>query len=83
MSCGVPVVSTPVSGIPELIDDGSNGLLVPPDDPEALADALVHLYDDPSLGRRLGLAGKETVRRRFDGDVLATKLSSLFGHVIE
>jgi glycosyltransferase involved in cell wall biosynthesis len=62
---GLPVVSTDISGIPELIDDGGNGLLVPQKDPPALADALRRLLDDPGLRRRLGEAGARTVRERF------------------
>ena len=78
MACGVPVVTTPVSGIPELVRDGENGLLVPPDDPEALAAAILRLRDDPALRGRLGEAGRETVRARFDGDRLAGELVALF-----
>ena len=51
MAAGAPVVATNVSGIPELVDDEVNGLLVEPDDPRALADALVRLYEDPDAGR--------------------------------
>lgn len=82
MSCGLPVVSTPVSGIPELIDDGVNGLLVPPDDPEALASAVRKLHDDPALARRLAEAGRQTVRRKFDGAASARRLAELFEGVV-
>lgn len=78
MACGAPVVTTPVSGIPELVANGVNGLLVPPDDPARLADALARLYDDPALRARLGQAGQETVRERFDGERLAGRLALLF-----
>lgn len=78
MACGAPVVSTPVSGIPELVADGENGLLVPPDDPAALADALERLHLDGELARRLADAGEATVRERFDGDRLARRLAGLF-----
>jgi glycosyltransferase involved in cell wall biosynthesis len=82
MSRGVPVVTTPVSGIPELIDDGVNGLLVPSDDPDALAGAVLSLHEDPELALRLGSAGQATVRERFDGDVLARQLAMLFKQAI-
>ncbi len=78
MSCGVPVISTPVSGIPELIDDGANGLLVPQDDPEALAAAVLRLHRNRDLAERLSSAGQATVRERFDGDILARRLTTLF-----
>ncbi len=78
MASRVPVVTTGVSGIPELVSDEENGLLVPPDDPEALAAALIRLRDEPELAEQLGRAGAETVRRRFDGDALAGRLAALF-----
>ncbi len=58
MAAGVPVVSTAVSGIPELVSDGVNGLLVAPEDPDALAAALQRLATDDALRRRLGGAGR-------------------------
>jgi glycosyltransferase involved in cell wall biosynthesis len=78
MACGVPVVTTGVSGIPELVRDGENGLLVPPDDPAALAAALARLHRDPALAAELGRRGRETVRERFDGDALTAPLAALF-----
>jgi glycosyltransferase involved in cell wall biosynthesis len=78
MAAGVPVVSTAISGIPELVTDGVNGLLVPPDDPERLADALLRLHGDPALRARLAAAGRETVRERFDGEQLARQMAALF-----
>ena len=78
MAAGLPVVSTAVSGIPELVRDGENGLLVPPEDPGALASALLRLATDGSLRDRLAAAGRETVAERFDGDVLARRMAGLF-----
>lgn len=78
MSCGVPVITTPVSGIPELVDDGTNGLLIPQEDPQALADALLRLHNDHELARKLGSAGQTTIRERFDGDRLVAQLATLF-----
>ncbi len=62
MAAGVPVVGTRVGGVPEIIQDGQNGLLVPPEDPPALAEALLAALCDP--GRQAGLrqAGVETAR---------------------
>jgi glycosyltransferase involved in cell wall biosynthesis len=78
MAAGLPVVTTPVSGIPELVRDGENGLLVPPDDPSALADALQRLRREPDLAARMGRAAQATVRERFDGDASAQRLAELF-----
>jgi glycosyltransferase involved in cell wall biosynthesis len=66
MAAGLPVVSSRVGGVPELVVDGETGLLVPPGDPEALAVALGRLVADPGLRRRLGAAGRERTQRCFD-----------------
>jgi glycosyltransferase involved in cell wall biosynthesis len=78
MACGLPVIAAAVSGIPELVEDGVNGLVVPPGDPEALARAISRLDGDPELARRLGTAGRVTVAERFDGDRLTAELAELF-----
>ena len=78
MACGIPVVATAISGIPELIEDGVTGLLVAPDDPAALAAAIERLLGDAALRRRLGEAGRKKVcdTRALDGSVLP--LAQLF-----
>jgi glycosyltransferase involved in cell wall biosynthesis len=81
MACGLAVVTTGISGIPEVVADGVNGLLVAPNDPQVLADALLRLHGDPALAQRLGSAAQTTVRERFDGDVLAVELAALFKRV--
>jgi glycosyltransferase involved in cell wall biosynthesis len=78
MASGLPVIATSVSGIPELVEDGVSGLLVPPDDPGALAGAVARVARDRKLARRLGEAGRSAVGERFDGDRLARELASLF-----
>lgn len=78
MACGVPVVTTGVSGIPELVEHEVNGLLVPPDDAAALTEAILRLHHDPELAARLGRAGQATVRERFDGRELGRRLAELF-----
>ena len=67
-SQGIACVATNVAAIPELIDDGANGLLVPPDDAEALAQALNRLITEPDLRERLGAAGARVARDRFPMD---------------
>ena len=81
MACGLPVITTPVSGIPEIIKDGHNGALVPPDDAEALANAIQRISSDRVLARNLGRAGRLTVMDRFDGDRTAVELAALFAAV--
>lgn len=66
MSCGLPVVASRLSGIPELVDDGETGLLVTPGDPVALADAIARLVAEPALRARMGAAARARVERDFD-----------------
>lgn len=66
MAAGVPVVSCRVSGIPELVEDGVTGLLVPPGDPAALAGAIARVLGDGALASRLVLAARERVEREFN-----------------
>ncbi|HYY69047.1 MAG TPA: glycosyltransferase family 4 protein [Terriglobales bacterium] len=78
MASGLPVVSTPVVGIPELIDSGRNGLLTPPSDPAALANTLAKLLGNASLRDQLALAARATIEARFAIDHSARKLLELF-----
>jgi colanic acid/amylovoran biosynthesis glycosyltransferase len=78
MASGVPVVASGISGIPELVDDGVSGLLVPPGDPRSLARALRRLHDDPALRERFARAGRAKVVREFDVRANAAKLVSQF-----
>ena len=82
MATGLPVVSTSVSGIPELIDDGYNGLLVQPESPEALAEAVWRVIKDPALAADLSAAGRQTVADRFDGELLAARMAELFAPAV-
>ena len=78
MACGLPVVSSRISGIPELIDDGKNGLLIEPGDVAALADYLGRLRRGSKLRAKLGKAARSKVRTNFDLRKNVERLSSLF-----
>ena len=80
MSQGLPCLSTPVSGVPEIIDDGETGLMVPPDDPAALAAALEKLIAAPEFRAALGRKGEAKVRCQFDHTVCIERLLELFDH---
>ncbi|MDQ6947399.1 MAG: glycosyltransferase [Actinomycetota bacterium] len=66
MACGVPTVSTRISGIPELITDGESGLLVPPRDPNALSGAILRLLQDQAFASQVGARGRAVVSERFN-----------------
>ncbi|MFC5141099.1 glycosyltransferase [Actinomycetospora rhizophila] len=65
MSASLPVVCTDVGGVPEMVEDGVTGRVVPREDPEALATAFLDVLADPERARRMGLAGRARVREEF------------------
>jgi glycosyltransferase involved in cell wall biosynthesis len=81
MACARPIVATRTGGIPEVVEDGENGLLVPPRDRQALADALVRLLSDPALRDRLGAAGLTRVRARFTVEQMVAGTAAVYGRV--
>ncbi|HMH48228.1 MAG TPA: glycosyltransferase, partial [Solirubrobacteraceae bacterium] len=78
MDASLPVVASAVGGLPDLIEPGVHGLLVPPNDPPALAAALAELLDDPQRARAMGARGRERRRAEFDIDVLVRRLEDLY-----
>lgn len=78
MSCGLPVVTTPVGGIPEVVQSGKNGILVAPQDIDALEQALATLLESPLERARLGSEGRETIARNFALSVTLDKLAALY-----
>src|SRR2546425_8169891 len=78
MSGGVPVVSTPVSGIPELIESERDGLLVPPNNPARLAEALDRLLTQPELSEHLARAARAKIEAQFSIHRSSTQLLALF-----
>lgn len=78
MDAGKPVVATRVGGVPDLVEDGVNGLLVEPRDPEALAAAVTQLLDEPERARRMGAAGRDRRQREFDIDVTVRRVQDLY-----
>jgi glycosyltransferase involved in cell wall biosynthesis len=78
MAHAKPVVATAVGGTPELVVDGETGVLVPPGDVGALADALDGLLRDPRRAHRMGRAGLARVRAEFDAETLTARVLSLY-----
>ena len=77
MATGLPVVSSRLMGVPELVEDGVSGVLVEPGEPTQLADALRTLAGHPELRARMGQAGRRKVEAEFDATAEAAKLSGL------
>jgi starch synthase len=81
MACGTAVVASNVGGIPEVVADGQTGLLVPPDEPEALADALNTLARDPERANAMGEAGRQRAISDFDWTSIALQTAKLYQEV--
>ena len=78
MACGLPVVATRTGGVPEIVRDGHNGLLVKPRDVPGIAAALATLLTDPRRRRVMGRAARRTVEADYDVDVAARELVGVF-----
>ena len=78
-----PVVATRVGGIPEIVEDGRTGFLVPPEDPKALADKVIHLLRDRALGKEMGLRGRRFVESHHDNRFMIRGLENLYRELME
>lgn len=83
MAMRLPVVSSRIMGIPELVEDGIGGLLVPPGRPDLVAAALRRLADDPELSGRFAQRAREKVAADYDGSRAAQQLAELFASPVE
>lgn len=82
-ACGVPVVATPVGGIPEIVQNGENGYLVPAEDSKELARAVRKLASDASTREAMGLRGREIVLERFSIDQMVAKNRAIYGELLD
>jgi L-malate glycosyltransferase len=83
MACGRAIVATKAGGIPEIVEDGVNGLLVPPRDHTALANAIVRALKDDELRQRMGDAGLTRVNARFTVERMVAETASVYARVAE
>jgi starch synthase len=81
MACATAVVGSRTGGIPEVVADGETGLLVPPGDPEALADALNALLRDPDRARAMGQAGRKRAVAEFGWSAIAAQTADLYAEL--
>ena len=73
LASGTPVILTDVASLPELVEDGVTGFLVPPNDPRAIREKLKYLHDNPEIAEAMGRRGREVVRNKFTWDAVARR----------
>ncbi len=81
MACGVPVVQPRRGSFTEIIEKSLGGMLVEPDDPERLADALFHIFENPHAAEEMGLTGAERVRRFYNVGQMAERTLEVYAHL--
>lgn len=81
MAAGLPAISTRLGGIPEMIEPGVNGELVPEHDPAALGEAIQRVIAEPALARRFGNRGREIAREKFSIETSARQLQEIFAGI--
>lgn len=82
MACGSPVIATNISGSAEVVTDGDNGVLVPPGQPAAMADAILSLLHDPDRRQNLGRRARRTVEKSFTWHAIVDKFENMFQQVV-
>jgi glycosyltransferase involved in cell wall biosynthesis len=82
ITAGIPVIATRASSLPEIVDDGMEGRLVPPEDPQALARAMVELAGDPAARRQMGAAGYARARREFSLEQMLDRYEEVLTAVV-
>ena len=77
MAMQLPVITSNICGIEELVDDGINGILVPPEDPESIAEAIEKIFTHPDLIEKMGMEGRKTIEKDFNVKNEMKKLDSI------
>lgn len=77
-ACGLPIVTTDTTGCKDVVINGVNGILVPPGDPQELADALEKLISNADLRKKMGLAGRILVEKKFDNEIIISKTLEVY-----
>jgi glycosyltransferase involved in cell wall biosynthesis len=82
MSCGAPVLGTEIGAYREIVEHGESGWLVPPSDPQALADAIRMLWNDPGLRQRLGEGGRKRILEKFNWRKAAEETLAVYEEIV-
>jgi glycosyltransferase involved in cell wall biosynthesis len=82
LSTGLPVVTTNVGGIPEMIDDGKNGFLVEPTNSRELADRIMYYLEHPTMASEMGLLARETIEKHFDWRLIVKKVVKVYDEAL-
>jgi glycosyltransferase involved in cell wall biosynthesis len=82
MATALPIVATDVGGNAEAVIDGVTGFLIPPENPEALAEAIMRLLRDPTRSKRMGLAGQGIVAQRFTTDAMMNQIKATYDRLL-
>lgn len=82
MSCGTPVIASNIEGIRDIVEDGRNGILVPPNDPIKLAEAIEYLLENEDIRIRLGREGRKKVEREFSWNIIVKRLYKIYEEMI-
>jgi len=81
MAAELPVVATNIGGIPEIVENGKTGILVPPKNKEKLANAVIKLINNKNLSKEMGITGKQRVQKYFTWEIIAKKYEKLFTEI--
>lgn len=82
MALGKPVIATKVGGIVDVVDDGNTGILVPPNDPTALGEAIIRLLLDDDLRHKMGKAGEETIDAKFSAKTMVAQIQKIYEELL-
>jgi len=78
MAAGKPIVATDTSSIPEIVENGNNGFLVPPENSDAIAEALTKIISDAELRKRFGIEGNKIVQEKFTKEKMINEYEKIF-----
>jgi glycosyltransferase involved in cell wall biosynthesis len=83
MAMGKPIVATRVGGVPEIIDDGKNGIIVPPENASALADGILSLLREPQHAYEMGKSGRGRIEQEYAAGVVVRRLEHLYENLLQ